>query len=227
MSDLISVLMPTANRPMYLRSAIKCFLSQDYENKELLILDDGTAHLMPIEVDELLALGNVRYITQPQRRTVGAKLNTLCYLADGPILARFDDDDWSRPDRLSSQIKHIEDGYRLTGYNDPLFFDVIQGTAHRYLSDSQHYACGGSFLFTRELHDEFKFEEMCPDGSDNKLLDYVQRWTKGAHDDGVFVARHHNGSMTKRRFVRPYYYSVALDTLPAEFYAAQMEYASL
>jgi glycosyltransferase involved in cell wall biosynthesis len=38
---LVSCLMPTADRREFIPCAIRCFKNQDYENLELIILDDG------------------------------------------------------------------------------------------------------------------------------------------------------------------------------------------
>lgn len=39
---LISCVLPTYNRRRFIPLAPQCFLSQDYPDKELLLLDDGT-----------------------------------------------------------------------------------------------------------------------------------------------------------------------------------------
>ena len=39
--SLVSCLMPTADRRRYVPGAIASFLAQDYEPRELIVLDDG------------------------------------------------------------------------------------------------------------------------------------------------------------------------------------------
>jgi glycosyltransferase involved in cell wall biosynthesis len=40
--NFVTCLMPTADRQPFIAQAIRCFLAQDYAEKELVILDDGT-----------------------------------------------------------------------------------------------------------------------------------------------------------------------------------------
>ena len=51
--------------------AIDCFLNQDYANRELIVIDDGTD---PIE-DVLLPDPRLRWVRLESRQTIGAKRN--------------------------------------------------------------------------------------------------------------------------------------------------------
>jgi glycosyltransferase involved in cell wall biosynthesis len=47
---LISCIMPTRNRPQFVPQAVWYFLRQDYERRELVVVDDGRTpvrHLLP------------------------------------------------------------------------------------------------------------------------------------------------------------------------------------
>src|SRR5262245_13035568 len=99
--------MPTANRRRFVPHALKNFLAQDAEDKELLVLDDGATpvvDLMPQD-DE-----RIRY-SRPGKLTVGAKLNLGCAMARGDILCEWDDDDWYAPWRLTYEAEQL----RATG----------------------------------------------------------------------------------------------------------------
>jgi cellulose synthase/poly-beta-1,6-N-acetylglucosamine synthase-like glycosyltransferase len=66
---LVSCIMPTRNRRIFVEQSIKYFLRQDYPRKELIVIDDGedpVADLIP-------AHGAVRYVHQRQRLAVGTK----------------------------------------------------------------------------------------------------------------------------------------------------------
>ena len=80
---LVSCIMPTYNRRRFVPGAIRSFLRQDFPNKELVILDDGTdpvADLMPDDPQ-------VHYVRLSQRTTVGAKRN-LCLRAGRRLVNR-------------------------------------------------------------------------------------------------------------------------------------------
>lgn len=87
----VTVITPTYNRLNLLKRAIKSFLAQDYENSELLILDngcsDGTSEF-------LKALNNPR--VKSIRRDVNSPLGSLNLLwkeADGDLICQLHDDD--------------------------------------------------------------------------------------------------------------------------------------
>ena len=90
---VVSCIMPTANRRRFVPLAIRYFLAQDYPNKELLILDDGDDSVADLLPDH----PQVRYMREPKGRTLGVKRNRLCELAQGDIIAHWDDDDWHAP----------------------------------------------------------------------------------------------------------------------------------
>ena len=49
---LVSCIMPTYNRREFVPRAIRYFLRQDYANKELIIIDDGTDAIKDLVSDD-------------------------------------------------------------------------------------------------------------------------------------------------------------------------------
>src|SRR5665213_2014872 len=94
---MISCIMPTFNRRPFVPNAIRYFLRQDYENKELIIIDDGVDDVK----DLIPQTGNIRYFRLDAKISLGAKLNLACEYARGNIIANWDDDDWYASRRLS------------------------------------------------------------------------------------------------------------------------------
>ena len=68
---LVSCIMPTCNRRRFVPRAIDYFLRQDYPNKELVIIGDGTDRV----ADLILADPRIRYFGLPQCASTGAKRN--------------------------------------------------------------------------------------------------------------------------------------------------------
>jgi glycosyltransferase involved in cell wall biosynthesis len=85
---LVSCIMPTYNRRHFVARAIEYFLRQDYEPKELIVVDDGD-HLM---ADLMPDHPRVRYIRLERRLTVGAKRNLACEHTTGEIIPHGDDE---------------------------------------------------------------------------------------------------------------------------------------
>ena len=73
---LVSCIMPTYNRRAFVPDAITYFLQQDYDNKELVIVDDGTdciEDLVPIHPQ-------IRYIRIKKSMTYAAMHNEVFHL---------------------------------------------------------------------------------------------------------------------------------------------------
>ena len=95
--------MPTHNRRLFVPKAIEYFLYQDYPNRELIIINDGTEQVSDLIPDN----PHIRYLYQDQRHSVGAKRNIACKNANGEIIIHLDDDDWMADWRISYQVKNL------------------------------------------------------------------------------------------------------------------------
>jgi glycosyltransferase involved in cell wall biosynthesis len=103
---LVSCIMPTFNRRPYVAQALRSFAQQDYPNRELIVVDDGSDAIH----DLIPAAANINYLRLPRRASIGAKRNLACQNARGEIIAHWDDDDWYAPDRLRYQAAPIIQG---------------------------------------------------------------------------------------------------------------------
>src|SRR5436190_24369310 len=116
--------MPTFNRRQFIPHAIEYFLNQDYANRELIIVDDGTDAIN----DLVPADQRILYVPLDEKITLGAKLNLACQHARGEIIAHWDDDDWYAPDRLRYQAAPIIQGRaELTGLENSFVLQLPQG----------------------------------------------------------------------------------------------------
>ncbi|MES2826352.1 MAG: glycosyltransferase family A protein [Pseudomonadota bacterium] len=107
---LVSCLCVTHNRTHYLASAIKCFRSQTYQNKELVIVhlesDEATT-----EYGRSLSDDNIRVIAVDdyEHETLGDVRNRAIQEAKGSYICNWDDDDWYHNERIATQIAAIKD----------------------------------------------------------------------------------------------------------------------
>jgi hypothetical protein len=149
-SPLVTCIMPTANRRAFVARAVEYFLRQDYEPRELLVVDDGqdaVADLMP--ADE-----RVRYVRLREKLTVGAKRNLACEQARGEVIAHWDDDDWHAPRRLSYQVSELlRTGAHACGINRLFFYDVRDGRGWQYTypSGQKLWLSGSTLCYRREF----------------------------------------------------------------------------
>jgi hypothetical protein len=156
---LVSCIMPTYNRRQFVPLAIDYFLRQDYEPKELIIIDDGTDGIADLVPDD----ARLRYFRLQEKIPLGAKLNLACGYARGPIIAHWDDDDWYAPWRLAYQVKTLmTEGKDLCGINDLLYYDLGTGEAYRYHypADQRLWLSGSSLCYRKSLWESQRFAEI-------------------------------------------------------------------
>ena len=106
-APLVSVLIPTYNRPEFLKSALRSVLEQTYTATEILIQDNASN----CDIETLVAAFNdprIRYRRNPE--TVGMALNwrALALRARGKYLAFLNDDDMWEKEYLSTLVEPLE-----------------------------------------------------------------------------------------------------------------------
>ncbi|HEY3663177.1 MAG TPA: glycosyltransferase [Chthoniobacterales bacterium] len=124
MTPLVSIIIPTLDRPHYLREAIDAALAQTYENVEVLVFDNGA-------MEETLAVGEeaarrdsrVRFRRNERNLGMSGNFNALAEAARGEFLVAIGDDDRLLPDFVA----------RLVGAMRP---DVRVAFSNHYLIDS-------------------------------------------------------------------------------------------
>lgn len=156
---LISCIMPTADRRAFVPSALRYFLRQDYEPKELIVVDDGNDAVSDlIPPDE-----RIRYIRLKEKKSVGAKRNLACEQARGEIIAHWDDDDWHAPHRLSYQVEALtRAGAGVCGIKELLFYEPEHGRAwrYRYSSGQKLWLSGSTLCYRRSLWMNHRFRDI-------------------------------------------------------------------
>src|SRR4051812_1392609 len=101
---LATAITPTFNRSRYLPSVAACFLAQTADDSEMIVLDDGDQSARPFVPDH----PRIRYVhLSGKRLSTGAKRNICCEMARGEFILHFDNDDWSAPTRIASQVASL------------------------------------------------------------------------------------------------------------------------
>ena len=109
-APLVSVVLPTYDRPSYLRAAVESVLVQTYDPVELVVVDDHSerpAEETLAEMD-LGALAGVRCLRHEENRGVNAARNTGIEAASGEYIAFLDDDDRWKPEKTARQVAAFE-----------------------------------------------------------------------------------------------------------------------
>lgn len=168
-SVLISCIMPTKNRAKYIPLAIDYFKKQDYPNKELIIIDDGSSPIKELVPDD----PRIRYFfVEQQDPTIGAKRNYGCQQANGEIITHWDDDDWYAADWLSFQLKSfLTSGADIGGLNQVQYWSPLLRTCWVVKnSDTQYpWLSGQSLIYRKEFWEEHYFQDQ-QTGSDDQFV---------------------------------------------------------
>ncbi|HZZ70382.1 MAG TPA: glycosyltransferase [Phenylobacterium sp.] len=211
-APLVSCIMPTAERRLFVPQAIRAFLSQDHAERELLVIDDGQDSVADLIPDDPA----IRYVRLDRRLSVGAKRNLACELARGELIAHWDDDDWMAPAWLGAQVRTLLDaGADLCGLDTVFFYAPALRRAWRYLYDGrQPWVCGGTLCYRKELWARIRFSDTNV-GEDNLFVWSPQpkRIAINPRND-LYVATVHRGNTSPK---------VVSNRRWREFPAAQVE----
>ena len=165
---LVSCIMPTYNRRRFVPQAIEYFLRQDYPDKELIIVDDGTDSVADFVPDN----AGIRYIRLDRKRTIGAKRNLACKAAKGEIIVHWDDDDWMAPWRLTYQVESLlKAGADICGLDKVFFYDATHNRSWQYIypKASRAWVCGGTLCYTKSHWQRHPFPDINI-GEDNRFV---------------------------------------------------------
>jgi glycosyltransferase involved in cell wall biosynthesis len=196
---LVSCIMPTFNRRRYISQALQTFQQQDYPNRELIIVDDGSDSIE----DLVTATANIRYLRLSRRTSIGAKRNLACRHARGEIIAHWDDDDWYSPDRLRYQATPIIQGQAdLTGLENAFVLQLPEGDfwgvdAHLHQRLFVGNVHGGTLVYRKELWTKGLRYPAVNLAEDASLIFRAMRMGKRLmrlSNPGVFVYVRHGGN---------------------------------
>lgn len=155
---LASAVCCTFARPRQLEEAIECFLRQDYEPKEMVILNDHPDHELVLD----RKYPGVRIVNAAKRfKSLGEKRNAAMALASGEYLFIWDDDDLSLPWRMKNSIDWLEQFPEYEG---------VRGTTSLFSTNNTDYTFFGGVYgqgcFRRAFFDRVKYEEGVSCGED-------------------------------------------------------------
>lgn len=144
---LASCIMPTCNRRHFVPRAIRYFQRQQYEPKELIVVDDGDE---PVE-DLVPNDARIRLIRLAERTRLGTKRNLACKEARGTYILHWDDDDWMADWRITYQVEQIRQlRADICGLRRVLFFDPAAAASWEYIFPGtiKPWVCGASLCYT-------------------------------------------------------------------------------
>lgn len=110
MEPMVSVIIPTYNRPRWLPEAIDSVLAQTYPNLEIIVVNDGSTD----NTEEVLSpyMDKIVYLYKENGGPASA-VNAGLEVAEGKYISRLDDDDLILERKLELQVKKFEENPSL------------------------------------------------------------------------------------------------------------------
>ena len=182
---VVCAVMLTRDRPAMAARAVESFRRQTYERKRLLVYNQNTA-VEYGHIPSSIKLGDGVFDIPAGYRgyTIGRARNEANQHADYDIIAHWDDDDWSHPDRLAEQVALLQSsGADCVCYTDMLFWDTrkyvaklerrqiigdqegdsVEGYVNEawlYTNPAPVYSLGSSMLYWRKAWERTPFDDI-------------------------------------------------------------------
>jgi hypothetical protein len=160
-TPLVSVCTPTFNRRPFIPMIVKCFLNQTYprERMEWIIVDDGTD-----KVEDLIKSCNIpqiKYISLPQKITLGEKRNLMHKHSTGSIIVYMDDDDYYPPERVYHAVETLQSHPKAMIAGSSEMYVYYKHINKMYQSGpfGPNHATAATFAFRAELLKDTKYDD--------------------------------------------------------------------
>jgi hypothetical protein len=148
---LVSCLCVTESRPEFWSWLWWGFAKQDYENRELVVVDSSPAAVVCDDP-------RVRVVSAVPGTSVAAKRNLALREAGGSVIAWFDDDDWQHPRRLSLLVDALATARAaVAGSTRSWFVHAADRRARRY--DAHAAVIFNGLAATTEAIGGLRFDE--------------------------------------------------------------------
>jgi glycosyltransferase involved in cell wall biosynthesis len=205
-APFVSCIMPTFNRRAFVPQAIRYFLRQDYADRELIVVDDGTDAV----ADLILRDPRIRYIRLTQRQSVGAKRNLACQEAGGDIIAHWDDDDWMADWRLTYQVAGLLGRQAdLCGLDRLFYYDALSNRAWQYVypEGGLPWVAGSTLCYRKDFWKGNLFPDVSV-GEDNGFLwSHHHKSVASLEDNQFYVGLIHSGNTSPKQIYHAYWHS--------------------
>lgn len=148
-----SIIITTYNRPELLRGrSLKSALAQDFEDYEIIVVDDCSDDYYVIE-DSLLVS---HFIRHKENKGLSAARNTGIKAAKGKYIVCLDDDNELLPNFLKETVKNIADYDAITGQRVIQYKDLAETATPKL---SKFTSIDQAWLIRREVFDEILYDE--------------------------------------------------------------------
>ena len=134
--ELVSVIIPTYKGSSKIKRAVDSVLTQDYENLEIIVVDDnglGTQEQLETErvISHYYSDKRFRYIAHDKNKNGAAARNTAIRVSNGKYLCFLDDDDVFLPHKTRVEVEKLE--------SMPETFGMVYGAVEEVVSEKESW----------------------------------------------------------------------------------------
>ena len=160
---LVSVILPTRDRPRLFALALEYYRRQTYPHRELIVVDDGEA--FPADEAAVAAVGG-QVLRMPAGTPLGTKLNAGAERARGWLCQKMDDDDWYAPEFLVRMASRVLESHAVVcrptiAFLMPFLFFELGRWEIRQSHPSN--APGATLMFSRDAWEIRQFRPLFQD----------------------------------------------------------------
>ena len=199
----VSVCTPTFNRRPFIKTAIECYMHQDYphDRMEWIIVDDGTDLIEDLVKD---VPGVKYYKYEGEKMPLGKKRNIMHEKSKGDIIVYQDDDDYYPKDRVSHAVETLtKSKHALAAGASEIYiwFKHIQ-QMYQFGPYSPTHATAGTFAFKRELLENSAYDDTACLAEERKFLkDYTVPFVQLNPQKTILVFSHEHNTFDKRKLL--------------------------
>ncbi len=203
---LVSIIIPSYNHGHYILEAINSAKFQNYPNKEIIVIDDGSND----DTQEILKeIRGIKYIYQ-NNQGLSAARNSGIKNSIGEFLIFLDADDWLLPDAIEINIKYLleddelafasgayeifimEKGKKIYKYKE------INSNYYLHMLESNYIGMIATIMFRRKIFNEFKYDvglKVCEDY--DLYLNILRKYNVCHHGQKIAVYRSHDNNISR------------------------------
>jgi glycosyltransferase involved in cell wall biosynthesis len=158
---IVSVVIPTCNRPKFILRALEMVKRQTYKGIIHTIVVDNSDSFN----HELASRDDCLYFYE-KNLTIGAARNFGCNVKNSDYIVHWDDDDWYGNTRIEEQVEFLELNKNAFGMCAAGSYFALEVETERCFRLNQNWAGTASWCQRKDFHEQYPFQDSNKDDND-------------------------------------------------------------
>ncbi len=193
--------MIAGNNPGHAARAILCYQRQNWEQKELIVINSGSQDFSPLLED--IPSDELRYIHHPEddRRKYGSLKNMGLENASGKYVIHWNESDWHHPDRIRYQASVLGNGTGICWLRGSLLHIDHPELVHHPYIDLPKAGYTGSLMHRNEPGKRYPEKHRSPDRAFLSSWDFSEVRQMDTDLSWLIIRCLPGGNRERRRFL--------------------------